>query len=106
VEGRLWGGMPNNEESFPSKVPHVKREKRMQMPRKAWSNQLAEQESFISSVFFVLLVCIQKEHSRMANIQQATNSHQVLGVSHRSLKLMKGPLSYIEVFMKAMPDLW
>ena len=28
------------------------------------------------------------------------------GVAARSVKLMNGPLSYIGVFIKAMPDLW
>lgn len=28
------------------------------------------------------------------------------GISERSHKLLKGPLSYIDVFIQAMPDLW
>jgi hypothetical protein len=30
----------------------------------------------------------------------------VEGISTRAIKLLKGPLSYIDVFVKAMPDLW
>ena len=30
----------------------------------------------------------------------------VEGVASRSMKLMKGPLPYIDVFIKAMPDIW